>query len=363
MKSLALVFVLAALGCEESPDTTGGGGGQGGAGSDPFASGTALEVDASSGRTYVDLDTVSIVAQDEPWDIALEGRDVFTHGGASGAGNGAAFPIDAEVFADDTVPTDVPFLIEDQSGGPFIDWYVYDGGTHLVYSRYHVFGVRRADELYKVQILSFYGEVEGAPVPAIYQVRSARVRETGVDPMTLHANIDGTAGGPAPSESTPSGCVRLATDERFSFTPEQARSSDAWDLCFRRDAILLNGGTGGALGVDAVDAQVSETPSESLAEVMERTNESELARFEAVDYVTLTAPALTYRTDGIVTAFTDTWIEPGSSPLAPRHLAFLVAGSDGETPFFVAFESFTGATSTAVGTVGLRIKSIGGSLP
>jgi hypothetical protein len=44
-------------------------------------------------------------------------------------------------------------------------------------------------------------------------------------------------------------------------------------------------------------------------------------------------------------------------------LAFLVAGSDGETPFFVSFEEFDGATATSAGKVTLRIKAIGGSLP
>ncbi|NUP13667.1 MAG: hypothetical protein HOW73_47130 [Polyangiaceae bacterium] len=358
---------LLALGaCDEVPETTGGGGqggDGGGGGGDPFASGEPLDVDSNAGRAYVDLDTVAIVAESDAWDVVIDGREVYTNGGVSGSGKGAAFPIDAPVFADDTVPADVPFLIEDQSGGPFVDWYVYDGGTHQVYSRYHVFGVRRGEELYKVQILSFYGEVEGAPVPAVYQLRSARVTDAGVEETVLHVNVDGTAGGAGPEPSEPSGCLRLATDERFMLTPEEAKSSSDWDLCFRRDAVLLNGGTGGAVGIDAVDLQASESAGETLADVMDLTPESELPAFDAVAYTDLTDASLSYRTDGVVTAFTDKWIEPGSNPLEPGMLAFLVAGADGETPFFVAFEKLTGATAESPGIVTMRIKAIGGSLP
>lgn len=367
MRSLGLTCTLMILcaACDEVPDTTGGGGEGGGqGGGDPFASGALLEVPVGDARVYVDLDSVAIVSESDPWDLAFEGADVFTNGGASGSGSGACFgPNDASAFREDTVPGDIPFLIADQSGGPFLDWYVYDGTTHQVYSRYHVFGVERGEERYKVQILSFYGEVEGAPVPAIYQVRSARVTDAGVEETILHADIDGTAGGPDPAPSEKSGCIRLSNDARFQLTPGEANASNDWDLCFRRDGISLNGGTGGPVGVRAVDLMAAASGGETLAEVMELSAETELAPFDDVDDAALTDPTLSYRTDGIVTAFTDKWLEPGADPLAPAAFSWLVAGSDGETPFFVGFESFEGASSDKVGTIALRVKAIGGSLP
>lgn len=362
---VVLILSTSSAACEEVPDTTGGGGQGGGqGGGDPFESGTLLEVPVEDARVYVDLDTVAIVSESDAWDLAFQGAEVFTNGGASGAGEGACFgPNEASAFREDKVPSDIPFLIDDQSGGPFLDWYVYDGSAHQVYSRYHVFGVERGDELYKVQVLSFYGEVEGAPVPAIYQVRSARVTEAGVEQTIEHADIDGTAGGPDPAPTEKSGCLRLSNDARFALTPAEAAASNDWDLCFRRDGISLNGGTGGPVGVRAVDLMAAASAGETLAEVMELSPESELAAFDAVDYAALTDPALNYRADGIVTAFTDKWLEPGADPLAPAAFSWLVAGSDGETPFFVGFESFSGATSDSVGTIALRVKALGGSLP
>lgn len=367
MRSLVFSCTLLTLcaACDEVPDGPGGGGAGGGqGGGDPFESGTLLQVPVEDARVYVDLDAVAIVSESDPWDLAFEGAEVFTNGGASGPGSGACFgPNEASAFREDTVPADIPFLIDDVSGGPFLDWYAYDGSTHQVYSRYHVFGVERGEERYKLQILSFYGEVEGAPVPAIYQLRSARVTDAGVEETVLHADIDGTAGGPDPAASEKSGCIRLSTGARFQLTPGEAQASNDWDLCFRRDGVSLNGGTGGPVGVRAVDLKAAASAGETLADVMELTADSELAAFDAVDLAKLTDPALNYRTDGIVTAFTDKWLEPGADPLAPAAFAWLVAGSDGETPFFVGFESFEGATSEKVGRIALRVKAIGGSLP
>ena len=95
----------------------------------------------------------------------------------------------------------------------------------------------------------------------------------------------------------------------------------------------------------------------------DRTAASELAAFDAVDYATLTAPGLAWRGDGVVSALSGKWLEAGKNPLEPARASWLVAGSDGETPFFVAFDGFTGATATSLGTIQLRVKKIGGSLP
>jgi hypothetical protein len=355
--------VLALVACEEVPDTTGGGGQGGEGGGDPFAGMETLDVPVGSERVHVDLDTLALVGEGDAWDLAFEGVDVFTNSGPSGPGEGAAFPVDLVELAKDTVPPDVPFLIQDESGGPFFDWYVYDGSTHLVYSRFHVFGVRRGQELYKVQILSFYGEVEGAPVPAIYQLRSARLTQDGAEETLSHADVDGTSGGPDPDPSVPSECLRLSTGARLMLTPGEALESTEWDLCFRRDVISLNGGTSGTAGVTAVDLMIEDSAEESLDEVMERTAASELAVFEDATFADLSDSALSYRSDGVITAFTDIWIERGSDPLAPNDVAWLVAGADGETPFFVGFEAFDGSTASSVGAIKLRAKAIGGTLP
>lgn len=374
---VGLAAAWGGLGCEEVPADggnggggggavsaggSGGGGGAGAAGDGPFASGAPLDVEIPPGeRVFVDLDSVAVVSEGDGWDLAFEGVDVFTNGGASGPGEGAAFgPFEAAEFAADEVP-EHPFLIEDEPGGAFLDWYAYDGAAHALYSRYHLYGVRRGGEVFAVQVLGYYGEIAGAPVSAVYSLRFARVTEEGPGETITLEGLDASAGGVSGTESDPSACLRLGTGEGLSLTPAEAASSTEWDLCLRRSSVSVNGDLGGPGGVQAVDLDRAATAGETLEEVMERTAESELGRFEAVTFEALSDPALPWRGDRVVSAFSDQWIEPGSSPPEPAPAAWLVAGADGVTAFFVAFESFSNATGDHPGTVRLRVKHIGGN--
>jgi hypothetical protein len=354
------------LGCDDAGSSGGGGSGGGTTTTtetDPFASGTLLDVPVpESGRVWVDLDVPALADETATWELAFEGRDVFTNGGESGTGMGKAFgPLDPVDFLSEEVPY-YPFLIEDEPGGAFVDFYAYDGSEHVLYSRYHVFGVRRADVLYKVQILGFYGDVAGAPVPAIYSIRYAPVSAAGVGPTTTLTDIDATAGGSMGTENDPSACVTLATGDVQLLLPAEAVASPDWDLCFRRAVISVNGGLGGPGGVEAVDLDREKTKDETLADVMLRTADSELPHFDAVDFAALSNPALPWTGDKIVSAFTDLWLEPGASPIAPAPYAWLVVGSDGTTVFLVGFDGFTGATDTYPGTVHLRVRKLKYSL-
>lgn len=359
---LGCLCVLAfTAGCDEVPEALGGGGSGGG---DPLGEGTLVEVPTGDEPTYVDLDSAAIVTAADAWDLRFEGKNILTNGGVSGDGDGAAFgPNDLAQFSDDTVPADVPFLFEDEEGGAFFRWYAYDGSAHLLYSRFHVYGIRREGELYKVQVLRFYDEQAGAPVPALYQLRVATVTASAVGETEV-IDVDGTAGGMTePSESDPSGCVRLSTRAVSLLTPAEAKASTDWDLCFRRATISVNGGDNAAGDVEAVDLMADETAGEQLAVVMEKTAESELSSFESPDEATLTASDVVWVQDGVISAFSNRWLKPGASPLEPGAFSWLVAASDGIEPFFVAFEGFDGATADGVGTVRMRVKPIGGSLP
>ncbi|MEZ4294359.1 MAG: HmuY family protein [Polyangiaceae bacterium] len=374
LRWIGAFMACAALGCEEIPQGSaadpgvgGGGAGAGASGGDggaldPFGAAAAVDIEVpQAGRARVDLDSASVTEDSGSWDLAFEGQDVLTNGGVSGDGEGAAFgPFEREAFLGDEVP-EHPFLIEDKPGGAFLDWYAYDSASHVLYSRYHVQGVKRGDSLFKVQILGYYGEVEGAPAGALYSVRFAQVSKTGpAETVTLSA-VDATAGGVSGGDSDPSACLVLATANVLALTPAQAAQSKEWDLCFRRAGVSVNGGTGGPAGVLAVDLDRAATAGETLGEVEKRTADSELARFESVTFAALSDEALPWRGDRVVSAFSDAWTVPGSSPLAPAPFTWLVAGADGVTPFFVAFESFSGATDDHPGTVRLRVKHIGGA--
>src|SRR5262245_62016548 len=70
----------------------------------------------TTGRVYMSLAGPTAVSATDAWDLAFEGWDVFTNGGASGQGLGAAFgPHEALACAGETI--DAPVLRKDVTGG------------------------------------------------------------------------------------------------------------------------------------------------------------------------------------------------------------------------------------------------------
>src|SRR6185436_9309533 len=133
------------------------------------------------------------------------------------------------------------------------------------------------------------------------------VTAAGPGPATQLAAVDATAGGSGAPETEPSACLNLDTGVQLPLTPAEAAASTDWHLCFRRALVSVNGELGGPGDVRAADLDASETEAETLEEVMARTQASEAARFDGVDHAKLTDPAVPYRGDHIVTAFSDKW--------------------------------------------------------
>jgi hypothetical protein len=371
MRRFLTLFFLASMSaaCTEEVGNTasdGGGGAGGGAGGDGGAAdpGTPLTVDVpADARVYVDLDEPAVIDPANPatstdWELAFEGYEIFTSSGPSGPGVGGAFgPLDPTNFLSDTRP-DVPFVIADETGGTFLDWYDYDGVTHTIWSRFHRYGVKdELDRVFKVHIISYYGEVAGAPVRAVYQLRWAEVTETGSGETTFIDDLDGTAGGISAAADQPSGCIDLATGERFALTPKQALESSEWHLCFRRDNISVNGELGGPRGVTAADLDTAGFATETIEENMAKTAAGEEPAFDATDFAALTDASLEYRGDRIVTAFGSGWYDEASPP-APTSDVWLVVGADGTASYLVAFEQLEGATADTPGKVHLRVKKV-----
>lgn len=321
-----------------------------------FEAGTELRVTVPpTGRAYVKL-SLPAVASEADWDLAFEGYEVFTNGGASGGGKGAAFgPLDTVTFLGDVAPS-VPFLTNDKTGGAFLDWYVYEGSTHALWSRFHVYGVVDGDRRWKVQLLGYYGERDGAPISALYKLRAAEIGGDGVV-RELDA-IDGTAGGAAAPEAAPSACVDLGTGTRMMVSPAEARASRAWHLCFRRSSISVNGELGGPRGVTAVDLDAAGTAAETLDVVRARTAETERARFDAVGPAAFDGAVL--RGDRVVSAFGDAWLDRKRAPLAPTSAAWLVQDAAGDQKYLVGFAAFESPTTTSPGTIVMRIKPVKG---
>lgn len=366
MKRHLVLFFLAAGGIAACSDSAGPSSSSGpsaanpssdagadGGGDTSFDTGVELKVPVpESGRVYAKLDPPSVVTADDAWDLAFEGFDVFTNSGVSGSGKGGAFgPLDAITFLDENAPQ-VPFMNADKPGGAFLDWYAYDGGDHVLYSRYHVYGVKDGEQLWKVQILSYYGKRAGetAVLAALYKLRYAPV--AGGDAQEI--DLDGTAGGTGSPAANPSECIDLGTGARTMLTADEARQSSAWHICVRRDSISVNGEVGGPRGVGAIDLQAASTPTENVSAVMNLTADSEKAAFDATNAASFEGKS--FRGDRVISAFSDRWIEGA----APVHNAWLVLDSTGARKSLVGFVSFENPTTSSPGTIVMRIKPVKG---
>ena len=329
--------------------------------------GLELRVPVSAGEaTFVRLSEPEVIeldgaASDDSlaWDLAFQGWNVFTNGGVSGPGGGWSFgPSEYYYlfFPDDVI--DVPLPIPDRASGAFLGWYAYNGADHLVYSRFHVYGVRSSGRLYKLQVLGYRGQVQGTLLNALYRVRYAEVTPDGSGPLVDIGNIDATANGDALNPDEPSTCLDLATAEQLALTPREAGESLTWDLCFRRDVITVSGGEGGPRGVEAVDLDAQSTAGESIEDLVERTASSELARFEETTHDTLTAPGLDYRGDVATSAFSGRWYVEGDPRTPVVDKSWLVVGPDGESRYYLAFTAFENASADSPGTVVLRVQAV-----
>lgn len=357
---LFLLPSLLLLGCSEGPGGSAAAGGAEGGFEIP------IEVPAE-GRAFVNLadrrveSTPGKDASSADWDLAFEGYEVFTNSGLSGPGEGGALgPYNADVFASGIDPAS-PIITRDTIGGPFLTWYAYDyeDPAHALYSRFHVFGVQDGDRLWKVQILSYYGDVEGAPVSAMYRLRYAELPAEGAAlPTQEVVNIDGTAGGATGSEDTPSECIDLGAGERVKLAPKDAVVSGAWHLCFRRETISVNGELGGPRNTFAADLDARDTPFETFDEVKLRTAESSRPAFEAITRDDLTSAGLAYRGDRVVSIFADQWLNPSVTPPEPLDASWVVVTAGGERRFIVTFARFEGATEASPGTIIMRVKPV-----
>jgi hypothetical protein len=358
------IFVAASSSCsdEAGPRNNTTPSGDAGADADPItAGGTELQVAVpETGRVFVKLGPEPAIVTpadpktDKGWDIAFEGLDVFTNSGPSGGGQSRAFgPNDAVVFIGDTAP-EVPdvLLTGDKTGGAFVRWYFYEGApSQALHSRYHVFGVKEADKLFKVQVVSYYGERDGAPVSALFRVRWKQLQPT--EGTTQEAtNIDGTATGADAAND----CLDLGTGAKAPLTPTEALASSAWHLCFRRQNISVNGELGGPRNVGAVDLEAAKVATETLPEILDKTPESELGHFDGINAASFDGQS--FRGDRVVSAFSGLWLKKAATPPAPEQVAWLVIGADGKSKYLVGFAKFEGATDKTPGTIFMRVKAV-----
>ncbi len=330
-----------------------------------FSSGEEITIPvAEKGRVFVKLSPLSVVAApadpkaSNGWDMAFEGYDITTNGGVSGRGKAAGFgPLDGIAFVAERAPT-VPFLTSDKAAGAFLDWYAYEGApSHALFSRYHVVGVKDGERLWKVQLLSYYGERDGAPISALYNLRYAELTAGGAGPTQEVKALDGTAGGAGGGVDQANELLELDKGARAKLTPEGALASTLWHLSFRRQNVGVNGGLGGPRAIVACDLDETLRKDETVDVVRTRTAESERARFDAVTRASFDGKA--FRADRVVSAFGELWLDRAGPVPAPAYATWLVVDASGQK-YLVGFSKFVSATTTSPGAVVMHRKPVSG---
>ncbi len=194
-----------------------------------------------------------------------------------------------------------------------------------------------------------YGTQDNAPTSALYQIRYAEV--TGATGPTQTLNVDGTAGGLSAPVTAPSGCLTLASGVVSPLTLAEASSSTAWDLCFRRDTISVNGEVGG------VDLESSQTANEVVSQVEAETADTAAPLFNGV--TTASFANASFRGDHVVSAFeSGAWLDMTTSPPTPTPQAWLVVDATGQHKFLVAFVTFENPTAQSPGTIVIHFKPV-----
>ncbi len=331
-----------------------------------FSLGTEFRVNVpDDGRVYVKLSPLGMATVESApetssaWDLAFEGFDIATNGGVSGAGKGGSFgPVDLVAFVADTAPV-IPFISADRAGGAFVDWYMYEGApTHALWSRYHVFGVKDGERIFKVQVLTYYGQRDGATISGLYNIRYAEVLPDGSSGTTTElTNLDGTAGGAAAPPSSPSECLDLVTGARTMLTEIEARASSAWHLCFRRQSISVNGEKGGPRGITAVDLEEDKMTGENIDAVKALTAASQKSKFDSANYASFAGR--TFRGDRVISGL-DQWVDRTKTPFLPVDSAWVVVDQAGTQKYLLGFAPFENPTTRSPGTVVMYVKPVKG---
>jgi hypothetical protein len=322
---------------------------------------TTLMLDATGGKhafaSLRESKTVEVTAPDgsDAWDISLASYLLQTNSGPSGPGSGGAYgpvtdmPFD-EIASAAVVPHSSAWRA-DRIASPFDGWYLYDkcpAGMHTLASRFHDYGIESGGRRWKLQIVTYYGLVMGAPQSARYAVRFAEVTSSGSAATQRIADLDAST----------AAFLDLASGAPVALTEADAASSPAWDIGFRRSDIFVNGGVAGPKGVRGVDLDAARVDVD--ADICAMSEASEQGRFDAVAASQLAAPTLAWRTSDIEGALKDAWYayDPISHTISPGTGTWIVRGADGATFFKLAVVAIDGASMTDAGRLTVKLAPI-----
>ena len=117
--------------------------------------------DLETGAVDLDLETGSIVEGSDDWDLRLSGYEIRVNGGVSGEGQAGAVLAGEEFEAiTDASNAPAPVYAADKFGGVFAEhrWFRYNlDGNHQIWPTFDVFLIRTGDDVYKIQLIDYYG--------------------------------------------------------------------------------------------------------------------------------------------------------------------------------------------------------------
>jgi hypothetical protein len=132
---------------------------------------------------YYDFSTGGIVTPADPansldWDFAVAHSDIYLNSGLFGMGAAAAYLNTDSLgnpltdFDNITVAETQPTAYSiDSPGSPFTGWYDYDDVSHTLKSFKHVYLIKIHSDIYKMQILSYYHNVNDIPASGWYSFK------------------------------------------------------------------------------------------------------------------------------------------------------------------------------------------------
>jgi hypothetical protein len=121
---------------------------------------TLTTLDGGAATADLNTGTTGQAAGAADWDIRLQGSALRLNGGVSGGAKAAATPATEAFEAITTASVDARAYKGDAFAGVLAEspWYRYNlTGDHKIHPTYDVYLVRRGDDVYKVQLVNYYG--------------------------------------------------------------------------------------------------------------------------------------------------------------------------------------------------------------
>ncbi len=199
------------------------------------------------------------------WDLKFEDWFIFTNGGISGKHAGGGVYMKADHY-DEITAVNVPGMVfTDNYGSVFDNWYDADmTDTFTISTKGFVYLVKKEKKVYKISIVSYYGEAQGSPVSAVYAIKFADL-DTPEKVQTVE-NINATAGG---TEAKGDGAYLSFENGILDLTDKAAADSTEWDMKFKRYNINLNSGVSGSGKVSGVKLSTKDFDTVSSADIPE----------------------------------------------------------------------------------------------